>query len=148
MYTVFYKSLKSKKFQTLPEVRKGAWVHIENATRKDLEQVVTLTGLEYEDVHDSLDIYELPRFERKNGNLLIFIRNPIEDQIHKGLFTETLLIVVSPKYIFTISPQENPLISKLLDSDENFSTTQQYKFLLSILLKVSRAFTKYIRSQN
>lgn len=146
MLKYYYKSLRSKGFKEIDKPRKGCWMHVESATKKDLMEVVTLTGLSYEDIHDSLDIYELPRFERIGENLLIFVRNPVDDVSKGSSFTETLLLIITPEYLVTISPQENPLIGSIIKEEESMATTQQSKFLLHILLKVAKSFNRYVRS--
>ena len=146
MLNIYFKTIRSKEFKIIDEPRKGAWIHVEKAEKKDLEKVVAYTGLTYDDIHDSLDIYELPRFERIGDNLLIFIRNPVDQTTSGSSYTETLLIILTPGNIVTISPQDNPLISRILESDDPIATTQQYKFLLNILYRVAKSFNRYVRN--
>lgn len=143
MITTYFKTIQDTKLKVIDKVRVGSWINITNATRDDLEEVVKLTGLEYIDIDDSLDRFEIPRFERQNGNTIVFVRNPSvnSDSYH----TEILTIVFSDKYLITISPEKNSTIEYLLNSNKKLVTTQQTKLLISILLNVAQQFTYEIK---
>ena len=102
MITTYFKTIQDTKLKIIDNVRVGSWINIENATREDLEKIVELTGLEYIDIDDSLDRFEIPRFERQNGNTIVFVRNPSVN--NESYYTEILTIIFSDKYLITISP--------------------------------------------
>lgn len=145
MKTIYFKSPQEKELKEISEIRDGCWINIENATKKDLEDLLPLTGLEYIDIDDSLDLYELPRLERHKDITIIFVRNPsINDE---SQHTEILTIIFSHKYLITISPNKNSTISYLLESmPQKLLANQPTKLLITILLNIAQQFTYEIKA--
>lgn len=142
MISIFFKTIRDKKFRKIEEFRVGSWINIEDATVEDLRIVAELAELEYSDLQDSMDRYEIPRIERQDGKTLVFVRNPAE---YDELYTEILTIILSKKYLITISPGKNQVITHLLDQNTLLPTTQQSKLLLKILLRIAQQFTVKIK---
>lgn len=126
----------------IPEVKLGCWINIEDATKSDLEELLPLTGLEYIDIDDSIDQFEIPRFEKQGDFTIVFVRNPSHNNEQE--YTEILTVLFSDKYIITISPSKNSTISYLLEK-KKFITTQQTKMFISILLNIAQQFTYEIK---
>lgn len=148
MIKTYFKTKNSHGLQSIKEPRDGSWINAENIADDDLMFIEKITGLEGADLADILDPYELPRVERQDGNLLIFIRTPKEPQAknsEKFLYTESLTIICTDKYFITLSSGRNSLVRSILDSDQPTATTQRSKLLIYILLKTSQLFTKEIR---
>lgn len=148
MIKTYFKTKNSRGLQTIKELRDGAWINAENIVDEDFAFIEQITGLAGADLADILDPYELPRVERQDGNLLIFIRTPKEPQAknsEKFLYTESLTIICTDKYFITLSPGRNNIVRAILDSDQPAATTQRSKLLIYILLKTSQLFTKEIR---
>jgi len=142
MINIYFKTIRDKKFKKVDQFRVGSWINVEDATVEDLEKIAELSDLEYFDLQDSLDNYELPRIERQDDKTLIFIRNPAEKS---ELYTQVLTIVLSKKYLITISPGKNEIISSLLEQSTQLATTQQAKLLIKVLLKIAQRFTSKIK---
>jgi magnesium transporter len=146
MLDIYYKTTKSDNFKKIKSIRDGVWINVENAQKEDLEEIVKLTDLDYADLQDSLDPYELPRIERHEGSVIIFMRNP-QDKTNKDefLYTQLLTIVISNKYFITISISKNKVVESILDKGINFATTQRARLLIYILLQIAQKFTKEIK---
>ncbi len=141
---IYIKNEGDDNFQEIDEIQDGCWIHIDEATPSDLNEVAKLTENEYTDLHDCLDKHELPRVERLNEkNVLIFTRHPTNQEA--GLYTTTLGILLTPKYFITICPQKSHLVKNLLSQKTRFISTQKSKFLLFILLKITQEFTLQIK---
>jgi len=143
MLKIYYKKAKDEEIQELSEIREGCWVHVDEATTADLEEIARLTGIDYADLLDCLDKYELPRIERSNHNLLIFTRYPTDQEI--GLYTSTLTLIVTNHYFITVCPHRCLLIKNFLTEKNKFSTLQNTKLLILLLLKINHEFTGQIR---
>lgn len=140
MIGIYFKTLKDRKFKKVDSYRAGSWVNVEEATEEDLREIARITGLEYADLQDALDVYEVPRIERQEGkNILVFVRNPKSEDSY--LYTEVLTIIFTPKYLVTISPKKNKVISALVDQSTQIATTQKSKLMSKILLRVTHEFT-------
>ncbi len=144
MIEIYFKDIKKEKLEKIKDVKDGCWVNIENAKEEDLEYVAKLTGLDMPDLDDVLDPYELPRIEREGENIIIFVRDAQEEN-KEDIYTSLLTLIVTPRYFFTISPSKNKIINSMIDKGISSSTTQRSKMLISILLLISKNFTKQIK---
>jgi len=143
MIEIYFKNIKSEKLKKIKEPRNGCWINIKNAQIDDLQYVSQLTGLEMNDLEDALDPYELPRIERERDSIIVFVRSPQEEK--EDIHTSPLALIVTSKYFFTISYSQNTIIDAV-KKEMNFSTTQRSKFLIYILLLISKSFTREIKN--
>jgi magnesium transporter len=144
MIEIYFKDIKKEKLEKIKDVKDGCWINIENAKEEDLKYVAKLTGLDMPDLDDVLDPYELPRIEREGENIIIFVRDAQEEN-KEDIYTSLLTLIVTPRYFFTISPSKNKIINSMIDKGISLSTTQRSKMLISILLLISKNFTKQIK---
>lgn len=143
MLKIYYKKAKDAALQELSEVRDGCWIHVDEATTTDLEELSKLTKIEYADLLDCLDKYELPRIERSHHNLLIFTRYPTDQEI--GLYTSTLTLILAGRYFITVCPHRSLLVQNFLETKNKYSTFQNTKLLILLLMNVNQEFTGHIR---
>jgi magnesium transporter len=143
MIDIFFKTIRDQEVTRIGAVKPGCWIHAEEATLEDLGHILKLTNLEMADIQDSLDKYESPRIEHKEGNIIIFVRHPLEGET--GLHTTTLAILLTPNYFITISPTKNPLLQSFIHSKSHLATTQRTKCLFHLLLKITQDFTAKIK---
>lgn len=150
MLQIFFKTIKSKNFSKAARIRLGSWINLENPSKAELMDIAQLINLKYEDIRDSHDIHEIPRLERKDHKLIVFVRCPSHDQNddRQGLYTKTLTLIVTREYFITISPNRNELIYELIRDEVNLATTQQSKLFIYIMLRIAREFTKKINEVN
>ncbi len=146
MIDFYFKTIKSKYIKKVQELRKGCWVRIGAAQKEDISWITKELTFDYEDLSDCLDQYEIPRLERINGNLLLFLRYPtVENQ---GLYTQLLTVVLNAPYFITISIGQSEILNQFIRQDSLLATTQQSKLLLSILQRLARSFTNSIKQVN
>ncbi len=143
MFKIFYRKTKDEELQELSDIRDGCWIHIDEASTTDLEKLSKWAKIPYTDLTDCLDKYELPRIERIDENLLIFTRYPTDQEI--GLYTSTLTLILANNLFITISPHRCLLVQSLLSQKTPFSTTEDTKLLIHLLLKLNQEFTGQIR---
>lgn len=144
MITIYFKTLKDRKFHKIESVRAGSWINIENATIEDLEKLVEITGMSKADLHDSLDNFEVPRIERHEKGTLMYVRTPSFGTT--GLYTDLLTIVVTDKHLITISKGKSKVISLMLEQNMPVATTQKSKLVLRMLLLMANEYTAQIKS--
>jgi magnesium transporter len=140
---IYFKKAKDEKIQELTEIRDGCWIHVDEATTTDLEELARLTNIDYVDLLDCLDKYEIPRIERSNHNLFIFTRYPADQEV--GLYTSTLTLILTNHYFVSISPNSSLLVQNFLQQQQKFSTLQSTKLLIFLLLQINQEFTGRIR---
>ncbi len=143
MLKIYFKKATDADITELSEVRDGCWIHIDEATSSDLQELSHLTGIEYADLMDCLDKYEIPRIEKSNNHALIFTRYPTDQEI--GLYTSTLTLILANHYFITVCPHRCLLVNNFLDQKGKYSTLQNTKLLLLILMKIDQEFTSQIR---
>ena len=143
MISFFDKSDKDTTFKEIKTAKKGCWIHVEDGSTSDLREISSLTGIEYSDMYDSLDRYEIPRVEKIDENVLIFTRHPIDQE--GGLYTTTFTMILTKEYFVTICPQKSNLIDGVLSQKQNLFSLQKSQFLINILLKITQQYTMQIK---
>ena len=144
MAQIYFKTARDEQFQPIDELREGCWIHMDDASSENIASLAQILDLEYTDLQDCLDKYEVPRIERNPHNsVLIFTRHPNEQEL--GLYTSTLAIILTPHYTVTISPQRSHLVHNFLTAKNKISTLQKSKLLTALLMRITQEFTAHIR---
>lgn len=143
MLDIYYKEAGNTRFERIDTLKPGSWIYAREACLADLHHISEITGLDLADLRDSLDKYELPRFEHLGENSVFFIRHPSEKD--PGLYTETLTLILAPSYVIAISPSQCDIVERLLDGVSLFNAEQKTKLLLHILLKITQEFTHGVK---
>src|SRR5215470_18638731 len=102
MLEIYFKTIREFEFKLISDFRPGSWIYAKEATQEDLGKIVEITGLDLNDIRDSLDRFELPRIEQIGDNILCFTRHPSETDY--GLHTNTLTIILTNAFVIAISP--------------------------------------------
>ncbi len=143
MITIYDKGEHDEEFIEISEPKEGCWIHVEDATTNDINQISKLIDLEYTDMYDALDRYEIPRVERVDETVLIFTRHPIDPEA--GLYTTTFTIILTKDYFITICPQKSQIVQNFISQKPKLSPSQKSKFLIYILLKITQEYTLQIK---
>lgn len=143
MISFYDQSENDTTFKKIKTSKKGCWIHIEDGTTDDLSQISNLIGIEYSDMSDSLDRYEIPRVEKIDENVLIFTRHPTDQE--GGLYTTTFTIILTKDYFVTICPQKSQLVDGVISQTQKFFPLQKSQFLINILFKITQQYTMQIK---
>lgn len=143
MITIYDKGENDDEFIEIPEPKEGCWIHVEDATTNDINQISKLIDLEYTDMYDSLDRYEIPRVEKVDETVLIFTRHPMEPEA--GLYTTTFTIILTKDYFVTICPQKSQIVENFISQKPKLSPSNKSKFIIYILLKITQEYTLQIK---
>lgn len=143
MIKIYIKSESDAEFTEVQTPQPGCWIHIDDATTGDINEISELIELEYTDIYDSLDRYEIPRIERIKEHVIIYSRHPSE--LAQGLYTTTLTIILTKDYFITICPTKSRLVENFIAQRPKISPDQKSKFLIFILLKITQEFTLQIK---
>lgn len=143
MITIYDKTEHDGEFKEIQTPTKGCWIHVEDATSHDISQISSLIGLEYTDLCDCLDLYEIPRIERVDEHVLIFTRHPTD--MEKGLYTTTFTIIMTKDYFVTLCPQVSQLVKNFISRKPKLTSLQKSKFLIYTLLEITQEFTSQIK---
>jgi magnesium transporter len=140
---IFFKKEKDEEVKVLDKPCEGSWVHLDEAASGSLNELGKLVGMDYSDLQDCLDKYEIPRIEKVDYHLMIYTRYPTDQEA--GLYTSTLTIILTRHFLVTISPQRCLLVKTFLNQKNFFSTTEPKKLLIQLLFKINQEFTGQIR---
>jgi len=143
MIEIYFKTVRDTEFKAISDYRPGSWIYIKDATIEDLSKISEATAIDLSELRDSLDKYELPRIEKVHENLLLFVRHPGTNE--KGLYTDTLTIILTGTLVIAISPHRSEIIEQLISSNTPLGTTQKSKLIINILLKITQDYTNNIK---
>ncbi len=137
----YYKT-KNRKLIKLEHKVVNSWVQVIDPTEQEIEYLVSEFGIEKDYLIDGLDIYETPRVDEDNKIIYIYLRVPT----NKGESpTSSFLIILTPKYIFTISKENLEIFEKIIESKRPINTSFKLNFVMRFLSLVSIFFSVYVR---
>jgi magnesium transporter len=143
MLEIYFKTNHDVDFQRIDEFLPGSWIYAREANLEDLGQIAKVANLDINDIRDSLDKYELPRMEHFDDNIFFFVRHPGTNEF--GLYTETLTLILTNKYVIAIAPHHSEIIENLISSNTTLGPGQKSKLILHILLKITHDYTNSIK---
>src|SRR5207245_2024434 len=109
MITYFYRNIRDDQMVQLSKFRPGTWIHAEAPTADEIELLKTKFNLDEDLLKDALDPDEIPRIEIEDENVYVYMRYATRsgDQVS----TNTVLIVIGPKFVATVSPTTLPTLN-------------------------------------
>ncbi len=144
MIKTYFKHVYEPVFHEVNSFKEGSWIHISETKDEDIQDIISLTGLEKADLQDALDLFEIPRVEKHENAVIIFLRTPSSKT--KGLHTEPLTIVMTHHNFITITPRESFAVNSILNASSNMATTNFTRLLVEILKKISFDYTRMIKN--
>lgn len=145
MIEIFFKDIKKNKFQKIDKIRDGAWINIESVATDDLDYIAEIANLKRTDIEDILDPYEIPRVERHGDSVVLFVRDVSSGGDYD--YTKSLAIIITDRYFITASLSKNRTIRAMINNEDDvLSTTQRTKLLITLLLLISKNYTKEIKN--
>lgn len=143
MLYYYFKEAGEESFRPLHHLEEGCWLHVNNATITDISTLSTVLDLDFLNLQDCLDKYEIPRIEKIGSYVFIFVRAPTDNE--SGLYTSTFSIIISPSYFITISPTPTLLVENFMSQHMHISTYDRSKLLIRLLLKLMQDYTTHIK---
>ncbi|MBN2095098.1 MAG: hypothetical protein JW727_03545 [Candidatus Aenigmarchaeota archaeon] len=138
MISYYKRSVKDKALEVLENFSVGSWISVVNPTQEELKLLSDRFGLDEQNLLSGLDRNEVPRIEFEDGLTYIIVKILSRD----AGFLDTCLIVVSDRYILTLSRAEPLFTRKILDGKIDLFTTQRLKTLIKFLSLISKEFEK------
>lgn len=141
MQTIYYRNIRSDVLEEIKSPKRGSFVRVVDPSKEELANLEAEYKLDSDLLADGVDLYEVPRFERDNENIYIYVRycRPV------GEYTSThpLLIVITPELLLTVSRLESEPVSILLQGGQ-LITTQKVKMVLQILGELNRGYRQHL----
>ncbi len=123
MITFYKNTVKNRELVELKNFEVGSWIKVVNPTKEELDWLIKKFDLDKHNVYSSMDENEVPRYEKDDGIHYVLTKYVREDKLF------TLLIVISNKFIITISAHDIEIFDVI--------TTQRKKMLVKILLDLN-----------
>lgn len=143
MQTVYFRNIRSQILEKIDKPKRGSWVRVVDPSKEELGKLEKEYKLDADLLADGVDLYEVPRIERDEDNLYIYVRycRPV------GEYTSThpLLIVVTSDLLLTVSRIESEPVTKLIDSQQ-VVTTQKLKVVLQILGELNKGYRQHLNN--
>jgi len=143
MIKYYYKSLRSQELKEFDASKRGAWVYVENPTHKEVAHLVKQFNLNEGHLADALDEDEMPRLERDNDQIYIYVRVAYT-AANGEVDTVPLLFIFASDVIITISLKKLGCLDMFLNNRIEFATTQRTKLVLQIMHQIVEQYDSYI----
>jgi len=144
MIKIYKKTVKETELVEVDDFILGSWVRVVDPTKEEIKLVAEKTGIALDVLEDAIDESELPRIEHDSGNLVVIIRIPIADG--EIITSIPLTIIITDKFIVSISIKPNDIIGAFAEGKIKFFTTQKSKFMLEIFNQTVKAYDRLIKS--
>lgn len=127
----------------------GCWVSVIDPTPQEVEELITVYGLDSGFVKSSIDEEESSRIEREDSQTLVIIDTPVssvDNEETRLFYTQPLGIIITEKNVFTVSLHETQILKdavngNIRDLKPHFKT----RFVLQILLRIAILFLLYLK---
>ncbi len=137
MIQFWSRTLREKKLNQIPDFKTGCWLDVHSPNEEELQQLEQRFQLDGGHLRDALDPNEVPRVEREDEVLYLFLRVPFVK--NEKLTTQPLLFILAPKFFATISENDFAFLDRL-GKRTDFYTTQKVKCLILIYMDILKAF--------
>ncbi len=138
----YKRTVKDSLLREIKEIEIGGWISAIEPTKEEIALLAKNLEIELAILEDSLDINEISRVEKQNGNFYMIIRFPITED--SFVATVPLLVAITEQNILTLCRVKNDIIDAFEMKRVNFYTTQKTNFLLRIILEVFSAYDLYL----
>lgn len=132
----------------LKEFEEGCWIDLISPTLDELQLVSEKIGIDIDFLKAPLDDEESSRIETEEGQIFILVDMPIAEK-ENGLSvysTIPLGIIISGKYIITVSLKENLILKEFKQNKiKGFFTYKRSRFLLQLLFRIDVRYLLYLK---
>lgn len=144
MLSIYRKNATDIELITLDEAMPGAWINLVNPTKDEISKISEIVNVEKDAFYVALEDDEKPRIEVETGYKNIIVRAPISNTQTK-ISVFPLSIIVTSKYIITVSLKENEILKDFFTGViKHFFTTKRTRFTLQILSRINYHAQKYL----
>ncbi|GIW67628.1 MAG: hypothetical protein KatS3mg096_496 [Candidatus Parcubacteria bacterium] len=139
---IYKKSLKDRNLLKLEKPTPGSWIFVENFNKDDITVLAKNFKINRNSLEDVIDEFTQPRLEIVKNFLYIFLKIPHFENNEIKLLP--ILIILTPKYIFTIFNKKTAIFNLLTNDQINFFTTQKTKFFLLKLNLINKSYRNLV----
>jgi len=137
------KKSKDSELATLTAPIAGSWIHAVNPTHKEIKSLMDL-GIPLEFIRSSLDLSEQPRVDSEGRVKLLILQVP--EIFEDDLETVTLGIIITDKYLVTVSKTRSKVLKTFMNNPKGFYTTKRTRFLLQLFWTTVKNYLSYLQN--
>lgn len=148
MLTVYKRELNGDMLNKMPEIEKGSWINLERPTEKEIETVVSATGVFEEYIRYSLDEEERARVEFEENETLIILDMPytFKDDDTEKMSTIPMGIIMLEDYVITVCSVNNDIIDKMVKLNKRILYSyKKSRLAIQIILNIAKEFLRRLR---
>lgn len=126
----------------------GTWVHLNNPTKEEINEICNSTGVLYDLLSAALDEEEASRIEREDEQTLILVDIPVVEPEGTSFVYNTLPmgIIVMDNMVITVCLDETTIIDDFMENRvKGFDTCKKTRFVFQLLYRTSTKFLQYLR---
>ncbi len=143
----YYKnSIQNPKLKPVKNFSRAAWLQAINPNFKEQKKIAKLLKIDYENIEDATDIYELPRISQENGSLFIVLRTPVYKNNH--YYTTSLAVIINQEAVATVATERINVLDDISQGSLQVYTTQRSNFFIKICLGLIKNYESYINQIN
>ena len=141
MLIYFWRQKPSEPLTKLTDFQPGAWIHVEDPTKDEIDLLENRFALDRDLITDALDPDEIPRVEKEGGLVYIFMRRASRKD--ESVSTTPVLLVLAENFVVSVSATNIPELSKPTDVSE-FVTTDQPRLILGLANTLLKTYEQNI----
>ncbi|RJR30953.1 magnesium transporter CorA family protein [Candidatus Parcubacteria bacterium] len=144
MIKIYKKNHRDRELKEVGELSENCWVRVVDPTAQEIRFISEKANIPLDILEDALDESELPRIESEKDYLVIIIRIPLGEK--ESFFSIPLTIILTQKYLITVSIRPNDIIGSFLLGGKDFQTQNRPKFLFDVFKRTVKSYDYLIRS--
>lgn len=146
----FYKVDDSHRICRVDDIERGCWINLIAPTEQEVMRVQNALNVEPDFLRAALDPEETSRIEIEEDQTLIIIDVPVADEgtdANSVVYaTMPMGIIVTENNVITVALRETSTLREFSEGKIRYlSPAQKTKFVLQILLHVSKRYLYYLR---
>lgn len=146
----FYKANEQNRLCPADGIEPGCWISLIAPTAQELMRVQTALDVEPDFLRAALDNEETSRIEREEDQTLIIVDVPVADEsdvLNSVVYsTMPVGIIVTAQNVITVALRETSTLREFAEGRiRNVTPAQKTKFVLQVLLHVSKRYLYYLR---
>lgn len=142
MINIFSTDKISGNLESLDKFRDASWINLSEPTDQEIDEAVSMLGVDKGLLTDALDVYEMPRLEIEEGIAYIYVRIP--ERKNDYIATRPLLIAIGSNFILTACGRKLGLLDNYSLGKKKIDTAMKANFFLQLLLDVNAKYNSYL----
>jgi magnesium transporter len=134
--------------QEISAIETGAWIHLSDPSKEEIQKVSQELGVESEFLHAALDEEETVRMDIEGDQTLVLVDIPVVQPEGKSFLYTTipLGIIMTPDNIVTVCLEETSIIEDFWSNRvRGFDASKKARFVLQLLYKNASKYLQYLR---